>query len=356
MNALRTTAIVGTILCLAIILVVHQSEAGEPFIVRYIPPIELEYEECYSVDLENFRGGPVFEDPDDDDLTYGYITNGDILVSVNGSVVTFIPKPGLSGCVSDVMLYAKDPYGNRSEKMYLYFDILNDERIPYVSDYEPQPTRISIPEGEAINFRVIQVENIETDDWSIRWSVSGLRGLVLGSEEFIFPYLSEQDVIFNSSGKYSVRADVREGGWEIDCTSIAWWVTVLDVNWPPEITYLTGDQVLTHGDDVHLQVVAHDPDLDNLSYRWYHSRDFVHVEEIGTYTKVVCSNGLGPGRHQFLCEVSDGDSIVVSRWVNVTIVERDPQRPPSPWCAVLPAVMAIPAVLAIRRTSRRGCS
>ncbi len=356
-NTWRTIAIGGTFLVLTIVLMVQYAEADAPVIVQYIPPIEMRDDDTFSVDLEDFDGGPVFEDPEGGDLTYGYMTNGDILVSIDGSVVTFQPAHGFAGIAIDVAIYAKDTNGYRSEKMLLFFTVMDfNIPVPTITAFEPFTTRVSTPEDKAITFRIFSLEDLGMHDWYIAWSVTGLEGSVLDSWEFSFPDLSDPEVVYNGSGVYTVRAGFYDRRCDNILDSITWTVTVRDVNRPPVITYLTGDQVLTHGDDVHLQVVAHDPDLDNISYQWYHSRDFVHVDKIGTYTKVVCSDDLGPGKHQFLCEVSDGDHTVVSRWINITITEIGTPRPSFPWDVATPILLAVPTSMAIMRSWKRGCS
>jgi hypothetical protein len=348
--------VIVPVILLGLSLAVEIVQAEPPVIKRYIPPLEMREGDELLIDLEDFDGGVVFEDPEGTGLTYGASSDGDILVIIEGSLVAFTGAPDFVGCESDIVIWAEDADGERSEYMSLFFTVHGPDRVPHISDFEPVDLLVSTPEDEAITFRVLDVENLGTDDWRIEWSADGFRGTVLDSGEFSFPDQSDADAVHNASGTYVVRAEVLVEGYEYYLTSMSWRVAVLDVNRPPVITYLTGDQVLTRGDDVHLQVVAHDPDLDDLSFRWCLSREFVQFDEVGASDQVVYPNDLAPGRHHFLCEVSDGIDISVSAWVNVTIVEMDGPGPLSPWCVATPIMSAISMILVIWWTARKGCS
>lgn len=355
MNAWRAAAIAGTIVCLGLVLVTYRVEAEPPIIIQYIEPIELWYDESYSVDLMDYKGGPVFEGPDGDDLTYGFDTDGDILVSINGSVVTFQPRPDFCGSSIGVSIWAEDVDGNISERMHLFF-MIHDRGppIPAITTFEPNTTRVSTLEDEAITFRILEVEDLAPEQWSVSWVAAGLQVSTTDSREFTFPDQTDPDKVYNGSGTYTVWAHVvyDDGEWA-STISFSWTVIVLDANRLPYIDYITGDQSLSPGDDVQLQVVARDPDWDNLSYRWFNSQDQMTMEYIGSGSSISYETDLPSGTYYFTCELNDSRDTMFTDWVVIVVEDKEDGSPTPPWAATAVIIAAI-AVLAIVIRIRTG--
>jgi hypothetical protein len=347
----RTTAIALAILSLAMVIAIQQAEAESPIIVQYIQAMEFLRDEPIKMDLEDIGGSPVFDDPDGDNLTYGFVSDGKILVSTDGSKITFQPAPGFYGSSTGVIIWAEDGKGGRSENMTLFFTVLDDVHTnPEVTVFEPNITSVTTREDTPITFRVLEVSEFELGEWSFAWRIDGVVVVGLDSPEIVWPEQSDLDGVYNYSGVHTVRAflEYREDDCGYTTVSPEWTLTVVDANRPPNITYCTNDQVMSPGNDVHLQAVAYDPDWENMTYRWFHSRDKTRIEDIGKGSRVVLSRDLDPGNHYFRCEVSDGKDKTVSKWVTITIMDGTPHSRNGTAAILVVVTMVILIVIARR--------
>jgi len=323
-----------------------------PIIKQYIQKQTIREEESVTIDLEDYNGGPVFEDIEGKPLIYRCASDGDILVSITGSVVTFTGAPDFVGLVTDLVIWAEDDLGDRSENMALAFEVLNNGNPPpAVTRFEPNGTSITIEEGEATIFRILEVSEIEVDMWRYIWYIDGE---VVGdgdSPSFSYPVFTTEDEAFNTSGIYKVKVDVMwfEGdAWILVRLVPKWTQTVLDVNRPPEVRVLTEDQKVISGNIFRLQVEGFDPDDENMSFRWYHSRDMVETSEVGIGERVSVNEDLSPGKHYYQCEVSDGKDTTTSEWVTFT-VEQETHGPSGIMAAMALFAIAISLIAVLKR-------
>ncbi len=312
-----------------------------PVIRKYIPLLEMDEEDTFSIDLENYQGGPVFEDNEGKPLTYKFDHDGDIIASISGSVITFTAATDFTGFFSDLIIWAEDDLGARSEIMRLSFTVRNGHTPnPWVTLFEPSTRKVTIEENVTIIFKILEVSVIELEEWSFKWYVNGKEVVDNNSSVMWFPDFSSIDQAYNTSGVYkiSVRLHHWEGDWERTTPGPQWSLTVLEVNRPPIISMLTNDRRIVQGDEISLHVIGQDPDGDDLTYRWLYTRDLGTSNEIGTGEELVLNKNLSPGAHYFSCEVSDGMNNTTSDWVTFN-VERETPGPSS--------IMAAMALLSI---------
>jgi len=348
--------IIGTVVLVALFLFIQHAEAEPPIIIKYIPPQEIESEGSITIDLLHFEGGAVFEDPDGDNLTFGFANDDYILVSINGPIVTFTAAPDFSGFVSDLILWAEDENGERSENMTLAFSVKdNGYFYPKVTAFEPNRTSVTINEGHDAVFKILEVSLEYPSDLMYKWYVDDDEVTGQIESEMSYPNVSTLDRAFNTSGKYVIKVYIHQsdGEYSYDFLGPVWTLTIIDTNRPPMITYQTNDQALSPGTDVHLQVVGHDPDWDVLSYVWYYSPDMSSLEEIGTGDREVFTRDLPLGKHYFVCEVSDANETITSKWVTITMEEEE--KPASVWPFVALALV-VASTLAINFLMRRDHS
>ena len=112
---------------------------------------------------------------------------------------------------------------------------------------------------------------------------------------------------------------------------------------------VTQDQKVTQGKAIDLQVIGQDEDGDDLTYRWYRSRDGINLKDAGFGDSLAYHGDLSPGKHYFLCEVSDGKDNTTSDLVTITIEVETP----GPSTGVVMIVLLAMSIVFV--TARRGC-
>ena len=197
--------------------------------------------------------------------------------------------------------YDKDPDTHPDEALSAnqtaIFEVRTDRPPEMVTSFSPNTTEVHINETEALEFRVLGFSTTNVDDWRYEWKIDGVTVVDLGPPVFEFPTPSTEDEAFNTSGEYKVFVTCHRDReyHDFEMWGVRWTVHVLDLNRPPVITFVTGNQTLSPGDEVHLQVVAHDPDVENLEYSWFRVSERDGNVEIGTSDRVTHTEELGKG-------------------------------------------------------------
>ena len=319
---LRITLILLPFLCLVAIAAAQDAGAEPPVIKRYIGPQEIWKEESLIIDLEDYDGGSIFEDPDGGNLTYGFHSDGVILVTIAGSIITFTGAPDFVGSESGLLIWAVDEQGERSENMTLFFTVSNGHGPhPEVSSHEPGWRTETVYERVPVIFRVLNITMYPLDLWTFAWYVNGRALEGFNTTTLHFPDNVTDADAYNTSGVYGIRVEpwYFEGEYGIGASDYpVWTLTVLDANRPPVVEMVTEDQKVSQGDRRYLQVRAFDPDGDDLAYVWYLAREAGPPAIVGKGDRVLFEGDLGPGDHYFWCDVSDGNLTTSSDPVTFT--------------------------------------
>ncbi len=225
--------------------------------------------------------------------------------------------------------YDKDPETHPDEALSAnqtaIFEVKTQRPPEMVTSFLPNTTEVHINETETLEFRVLGFSTTNVDDWRYEWKVDGVTVVDLGPPVFEFPTPSTEDEAFNTSGEYKVFVTCHRD-WEhhdYEMWGVRWTVHVHDLNRPPVITFVTGNQTLSPGDEVHLQVVAHDPDVENLEYRWFRVSERDGNVEVGTSDRMTYTEELSLGRYVFQCQVDDGEDTTLSGLVIITVDKDD---------------------------------
>jgi hypothetical protein len=252
-------------------------------------------------------------------------------------------------------VYDKDPETHPEEALSAnqtaIFEVKTDRPPEMVTSFLPDTTEVHINETETMEFRVLGFSTTDVDDWRYEWRVDGVTVVDLGPPVFELPIPANEDEAYNTSGEHEVFVMCHRD-WEhpeYEMWGVRWTVHIHDVNRPPVITFVTGNQTLSPGDEVNLQVVAHDPDVEDLDYTWYRIRDRGGNEEIGTSDRVTYSEDLPPGRYSFQCDVGDGKDTTQSDPVVITVEEVDGPAGLVPTLALVALAVFFTLLLVARR-------
>lgn len=125
----------------------------------------------------------------------------------------------------------------------------------------------------------------------------------------------------DDAGNYKVIISASDGE---HTTETSFELTVLDINWAPEIElYSPEDDIIyiDEGQDIKFSVDAKDPDKDTLQYSWL----FDNIKAGSDNTYLYKSDYDSAGTHNVELEVSDNKEIVKQKWI---IIVENINRPP----------------------------
>jgi hypothetical protein len=285
-----------------ILFTINMQEINDPPVIKkYIPPQTMLEEESLTIDLEDFDGGRVFEDIELGDLTYKYDNDGNILVSITGSSITFTGALDFVGSVGDLVIWAEDELGARSENMTLFFTVENKNDAPFL---EAILTTASVQEDEGVTFLedvYYEFEDEDSDPLSVTWNwyVDGEKvPPEQVSDKYAFEYIPP--VSAEKDRTVLVRLEVIDGEHTVETT---WTITVTNLNVQPDtptFTHDTNKTTFKEGEKVSFSATATDLDGDELTYKWF----LDELEEVGTGKTLELTN-VKPGEHKISVEVTD---------------------------------------------------
>jgi hypothetical protein len=272
-----------------------------PVIKNFIPPQTIDEEASLTIDLEDFDGAVVFEDIELKALTYKFDNEGDILVTISGSIITFTGAPDFVGSVSDLVIWAEDDLGARSVNMTLFFTVLNKNDPPVL---DPILTTASVVEGEGVSFIDGVYYTFFDDDSNpllVIWNWYVDTELVPPEQvsdkygfEYVPPITSEKD------RTVIVKLEVIDDEFTVD---VEWTISVTNLNVQPDtptITQGANKSVFKEGEKISFSATAEDLDNDDLTYKWF----LDELEEVGTGKTLELTN-VKPGDHKITVEVTD---------------------------------------------------
>jgi len=286
-----------------IIFTINMQEINDPpFIKKYIPPQEIDEETSWTIDLEDYEGGVVFEDVELKALSYKYDNDGNILVTISGSMITFTGAPDYVGFISDLVIWAEDDLGARSENMTLAFNVLDVNDPP---ELELVLTSASVEEGEGITFTediYYEYSDEDSEPQSVIWNwyVDGVQVPPEQvsdkySYEYVPPTTEEKDRMV------TVKLEVIDGEFTKE---IQWIISVTNKNVGPDtptFTHDTNKTAFKEGEKITFSAEGSDLDGDTLTYKWF----LDELEEVGTGKTLELTN-VKVGEHKVTVEVSDG--------------------------------------------------
>ena len=295
-----------------------------PVIRKYIPLQEIDEEDTFSIDLENYLGGVVFEDIEGEPLTYKFDNDGDIIASISGSVITFTGAIDFTGYFSDLIIWAEDDLGASSEIMTLSFTVKDINDPPHLELILDTAT---VQEDEGVTFLqdvYYEYEDNDSDPLGVIWNwyvddekvppeqVADKYGF-----EYVPPITAEKD------RTVLIRLEVIDGEWTVP---IQWTVSVTNLNVKPDVPVFTHDTNLTlfkEGEKIIFSASGTDLDGDDLTYKWF----LDEREEVGTGMTVALSK-VNKGDHKVTVEVSDGGPTTNSADFNFKVKEKEESSTP----------------------------
>jgi len=202
--------------------------------------------------------------------------------------------------------------GHEQGKVYILYN--SDEDIlrgPLLVDFFPKGDQ-TINEGDSLSFYVTVKAPTELEV-SYHWYLDGAL-VALGTDKYT--YITD----YSSAGKHKVEIEVSDG---FRNARAEWNITVMDVNFPPEVRFYPAvDPTISEGDSVRLWAEAKDPDLDTLVYKW--AMDSGPLQD--TSSSYIYKAGYdAAGKHIIILNVTDGHFDVGHRW---EITVKEVNRPP----------------------------
>ena len=202
--------------------------------------------------------------------------------------------------------------GHEQGKVYILYN--SDEEIlmgPLLVDFYPKGDQ-TIKEGETLAFYVTVKAPTELEV-SYNWYLDGAL-VTLGTDKYTYT------TDYLSAGLHKVRIEVTDG---FRYAKAEWNVSVLDVNFPPEVKFYPAvDPIISEGDCVRFWADAKDPDHDTLVYKW--AMDSGPLQD--TSSSYVYNAGFDTaGKHIVILNVSDGHFDIGHQW---QITVKDVNRPP----------------------------
>lgn len=286
----------------AVTMYINMKEINDPPIIKkYIEAVTILEEESVTYDLSDYKGGPVFEDVEGKELTYKYDTEGNILVTIVGSQITFTGAPDFVGSVSNLKIWAEDDLGARSDNMTLFFTVINKNDPP---DLNIVLSTATVQEGQGVTFIEGAYYTFEDDSdpltvaWN--WYVDGVKvppEQVSDKYEYTYtpPITAEKD------RTVVVKLEVVDG--DLDPVSIEWTVSVTNKNVKPdlpEFTFDTNKTKFKEGEKLTFSATCTDLDGDDLTFKWF----LDELEPVGTGQTVELTN-VKTGTHKISVEVTD---------------------------------------------------
>ncbi len=328
---------------------INMQEINDPPIIKkYIPPQEIDEETSLTIDLEDYEGGRVFEDVEGGDLSYKYDNEGNILVTISGSEITFTGALDFTGFVSNLVIWAEDELGARSENMTLAFTVNDVNDAPKL---ELVLTSASVQEGEGVTFEDGVYYEFSDDDsnpqdiiWN--WYVDGEK---VPPEQVTDKYAFEYVPPITADGDRTVviRLEVIDG---VHTKEVSWNVGVTNKNVAPEVPTFTHDTNVTvfkEGEKITFSASATDLDGDTLTYKWF----LDELEEVGTGKTLELTN-VKVGPHKVTVEVSDGASTNTADF-NFRVNKKDNGGNEEPGFELVYVALALIGAVAIASYARR---
>ncbi|NIS21593.1 MAG: hypothetical protein GWN89_17105 [Thermoplasmata archaeon] len=301
-----------------------------------------------TIDLEDFEGGAVFEDIEGKALTYKYDNEGDILVEVLGSMITFTGATDFVGSVSDLVIWAEDDLGARSENMTLFFTVENKNDPPYLETVLGTAT---VQEGEGVTFAedvYYEFEDEDSNPLSVVWNWYVDGEMVPPDQvsdkyayEYIPPITAEKD------RTVIVKLEVIDGEHTVD---ISWTVSVTNLNVEPDTPTFTHDtekKEYKEGEKITFSATAEDMDGDTLTFKWYLDA----LEEVGSGQTLELSD-VNPGRHIVTVEVADPSGATATADFEFTVKKKS-NGGDSPGYELVYVALALISAVGIATAMRR---
>lgn len=271
-----------------------------PVIVRYIDAVEMEEEDSVTYDLLDYKGGPVFEDVEGAVLTYKYETEGNILVAISGSQITFTGAQDFVGSDRNVKIWAEDNLGARSANMTIFFTVTDKNDPPKL---EIVLSTATVQEGTDVTFTEGTYYTFEDDSdpltvaWN--WYVDGVQ---VPPEQVSdkYEYTYTPPVTADKDRTVIVKLEVIDGEFTKE---IEWTISVTNKNVKPDVPEFTFDTNKTkfkEGEKLTFSASGTDLDGDELTYKWF----LDELEQVGTGQSVELTN-VKKGTHKISVEVTD---------------------------------------------------
>jgi hypothetical protein len=278
-------------------------------------------------------------DTDSTELDYAWTVEGAVAIGVSGPSFTYVPGD-LTVASVVVRVVVSDDWNDQAEATW-EVAILDSPVI--VSSGPPSPVTAEV--GDTVEF-LIEVEDADTEDPSIRWTWNGD---LVGTGEELPLMFGTRDV---GEGHLLVVVDDGVGN-----DSVEWTVTVTVPNLPPTVSIRSdsdGDHI-EEGTTLTLLAEVEDEDVENLTVRW--SVDGSPAGSGLEFTYSAPGSRVGDSV-VFQVSVDDGEHRVTDTVSFDLISQKDPTNGPGPefpWgtvfaIAVVLIVVGILAVTAYLRT------
>jgi hypothetical protein len=285
-----------------ILFTINMQEINDPPVIKqFIPPQTMLEEATLTIDLEDFEGGVVFEDIELGALTYKYDNEGEFLVTITGSVVTFTGGPDFVGSWGDLVIWAEDDLGARSENMTLFFTVENTNDPPELDEIL---TTATVQEDEGVTFLEDVYYTFSDPDsnplavtWN--WFVDGEQvPPEQVSDKYAFEYVPP--ISAEKDRTVIIKLEVIDGEHTV---TAEWSVSVTNLNVKPDVptfTHDTNTSEFKEGEKITFSATGTDLDGDDLTYKWF----LDELEEVGS-GKTLTLTDVKPGDHKISVEVTD---------------------------------------------------
>ncbi len=333
-----------------IIFTINMYEINDaPEIIDYIEAITMDEESTVTVDLEDDAAGWYFHDIEEKDMTYDFDMNGSITVSITGTVVTFTGQLDFVGTESDLVIWAIDDLGAKSENLTVFIQVLG---TPDSHVVENLIDTANVQEDSGVTFKkdvYYSFYDQDSDAFDLNWDWYVDDELVpaeqisdLYNYEYIPAVTSEKD------RTVMVRLEV----YDDDFTQQAiWTVFVTNLNAPPSdpvVTTAANKTEYKHGETISFSATASDLDGDTLTYTWF----FDELEEVGTGPNLELKD-VDSGQHKVTVSVKDPSGSETTEDFNFKVAKKDGGEDESPGFNFLYVALALIGAVVIMAIVRR---
>jgi len=240
---------------------------------------------------------PKAQDPDNDALIFTFTSPLD----KNGEWQTTYGDEG----EYTITVTASD--GTLTTSREVLIIVNKKDEAPVFDSFSPEDTVVEIDETETIDFEVI-TSDMNDDELTYTWKLDGIEV----NDENSYTY----ETTYEDSGSHTVKIIVSDNTFD---TEKIWAVTVSNVNREPILEEVE-DIKVKETDTVVIELVANDPDGDELNYELDDER-FVQDGTVFTWETTYDDAG------EYLVTVSVSDGVdVTSQQVTVSI--ENVNRPP----------------------------
>jgi len=291
----------------------------------------------------------IFNDPDDDQLTFTYLggASGNLSVEMTSNGIVVLTPAMLTVTKEEYLRFRATDSSGLSTSGEQWVRIRHSNRPPDIREMVPDPLEdITINEGGSLTLHVtaLDIDN-RSSDLRYAWSIDNAPRTLQGGPSFTWR------PTFDDAGLHSIKLRVSDG---LSFTDAEWNITVLNTNRPPVVlrAWPMNNTEILWDTKVRFSAEAEDPDGGLLVFRWTMSDGTLLRLDSGTKSSLFSRQLPSGKQHIVVLDVMDSDGGTTREYFYIKVGEQ-PDTTEIPWLPLGTCALAATAV-AMLALSLRG--